>query len=181
MSVPAGRYMLGPEQATLVVNTRKGGAAAKAGHDLSIEVGAWSAELEIADDPARSRLTLSADSRSLKVIEGTGGIQSLGEDDKAGITQTIDEEVLKGGTIRFQSSSATPSPDGGAITVAGELELLGTRAPLSFELQVDGGHLVGSATIKQTTWGIKPYSAMWGALKVLDDVVVSVDGTLPAG
>jgi polyisoprenoid-binding protein YceI len=180
MSIPAGTYALGPEHAMLTVTTGKGGAAAKAGHNLSIEVASWSAELVIADDPTQSHLTLNADSRSLKVVHGTGGIQSLGDDDKVGISKTINDEVLKGGTIHFQSSSVTPSSNGGPISVAGELELLGKRAPLSFELQADdGGRIAGSATVKQTDWGMKPYSALFGTLKVLDEVVVSIDGTLP--
>jgi hypothetical protein len=178
--IPAGSYTLGPEQATLTVRTGKGGAAAKAGHNLLIEVTSWSAGLEVADDSAQSSLTLSADARSLKVRDGTGGIQALGEDDKAGISKTIDEDVLKGGSIEFRSSSVTPSPDGGPITVSGELELLGRSAPLSFELQADeGGHIAGTATLKQTDHGIKPYSALFGTLKVLDELVIAVDGTLP--
>jgi polyisoprenoid-binding protein YceI len=177
--IPAGSYTLGPAQATLTVRTRKGGAAAKAGHNLLIEVTAWSAALDVADDPAQSSLTLSADARSLKVLDGTGGIQALGEDDKAGITQTIHDEVLKGGSIQFRSTSVTPSPNGGPVAVSGELELLGRSAPLSFELRVDDGHIAAAATVKQTDWGIKPYSALFGTLKVLDEVVIEVDGTLP--
>ena len=178
--IPAGSYTLGPEQATLTVRTGKGGAAAKAGHNLLIEVTSWSAALKVADDPAQSSLTLSADARSLKVRDGTGGIQALGEDDKAGITKTIDEDVLKGGSIEFRSSSVAPGPNGDPITVSGELELLGRSAPLSFDLQADeGGHITGSATLKQSDHGIKPYSALFGTLKVLDELVITVDGTLP--
>ena len=181
MSIPAGKYTLGPEQATLMVRTGKGGAAAKAGHNLSIEVTSWSAELDVADDPAQSSLTLNADARSLKVVDGTGGIQALGEDDKAGITKTIDEDVLKGGIDpSFGPASVTPSPNGGPIAVSGELELLGRSAPLSFELQADDdGHITGTATLKQTDHGIKPYSALFGTLKVLDEVDIAVDGALP--
>jgi polyisoprenoid-binding protein YceI len=178
--IAVGTYTLGPEQAMLTVRTGKGGAAAKAGHNLLIEVTSWSAALEVADDPAQSSLTLSADARSLQVRDGTGGIQALGDDDKAGITKTIDDDVLKGGSIEFRSSAVTPSPNGGPITVSGELELLGRSAPLSFELEVDdGGHVAGSATLKQSSHGIKPYSALFGTLKVLDEVVIAVDGTLP--
>jgi YceI-like domain len=178
--IEAGTYTLGPEQATLTVRTGKSGAASKAGHNLVIEVTAWSAVLVVAADPARSSLTLSAEARSLKVVDGTGGIQSLGDDDKAGITKTIDGDVLQGGSIEFRSSSVTPSPNGGPIVVRGELELLGRGAPLAFELDVDdGGHLAGTATLKQTDHGIKPYSALFGTLKVLDELVIAVDGTLP--
>jgi hypothetical protein len=32
--------------------------------------------------------------------------------------------------------------------------------------------------VTQTRWGMKPYSALFGALKVLDDVEVVLDGRL---
>ena len=85
--------VFGPDNATLTVRTKRTGAASKAGHDLLIEVGSWSATLDPDADPA---LTLTADSRSLRVVEGTGGIQALDDEAKAGIAQTIDEEVLVG-------------------------------------------------------------------------------------
>ena len=42
------------------------------------------------------------------------------------------------------------------------------------------GEVSGSARIKQSRLGIKPYSALFGALKVADEVEVSVEATLPA-
>ena len=115
----------------------------------------------------------------MQVLEGTGGMTKLGDDDKVGIKQTIDEDVLKGTPITFESSRVTA--DGDRLTVDGELELLGRREPLSFTIALDGDHLTGSATVKQTDWGIKPYSALFGTLKVSDEVVVAVDGQLSAG
>jgi len=137
----------GPHNVTLTVHTKRGGAAAKAGHDLTILVERWSATL---DDGA---LTLDVDPHSLKVLEGTGGITALGDDDKAGIAQTIDEEVLKGTPITYRS---------------GELTLNGVTRPVAFTF--DGSE--GRAEIKQTDFKIKPYSALFGTLKVADVVEV---------
>jgi hypothetical protein len=100
--IESGRHTFGPENATLTVETKRTGAASKAGHDLVIEVTSWAAALDVADDPA---IKLTADAGSLRVREGRGGIQALGDDDKAGIEQTIDEEVLKGTAIEFRSSA----------------------------------------------------------------------------
>ena len=165
----------GPANATLTVRTKRTGAASKAGHDLLIEVTSWEATL----DPDGGSVTLTADPRSLRVLEGTGGIQSLDDEDKAGIEQTIDEEVLKGGNISYRSSAVTARY--GGYDVEGELDLLGVRAPLSFSLSVDGDHLTGSAQVKQTDFKLKPYSALFGTLKVADVVEVSIDATLPKG
>lgn len=35
-----------------------------------------------------------------------------------------------------------------------------------------------TATVAQTRWGIKPYSAFLGALKLADEVGIEVDATL---
>jgi hypothetical protein len=170
-------HVFGPENASLTVRTKRTGAASKAGHDLLIEVTAWSATLDPDADPA---LTLTADSRSLRVLEGSGGIQALGEDDKAGIEQTIDEEVLTGTAIEFRSSMVELGSDGSG-TVDGELELAGRRHPVTVELTVaEDGRLTGSATVRQSDWGMKPYSALFGTLKVADEVEVQVD-TAPHG
>jgi hypothetical protein len=141
--------MYGPENAELTVHTKRAGAAAKAGHDLTILVERWSATY---DD---GELVFEADSRSLRVIEGSGGITSLGDDEKAAIGQTIDDEVLKGTPITYRG---------------GELTLNGVTRPVAFTF--DGTQ--GGAEIKQTDFKIKPYSALFGTLKVADVVEVKV-------
>jgi len=176
MAPAPGTYALGPGDGTLTVRTGKGGAAAKAGHDLVIEVTSWSATLELGDERA---LALTADARSLRVRDGTGGITTLGDEEKAGIEQTIDDEVLRGGSIEFRSTAVQAADR--TLSVRGDLDLLGTRRPIAFDLTVDGdGRLTGSARIRQTDWGIKPYSALFGTLKVADEVEVAVDATLSA-
>jgi polyisoprenoid-binding protein YceI len=163
---------LGPQNGTLTVRTGKGGAAAKAGHNLVIEVQRWQGTL------TPEAVELTADARSMRVVSGSGGMSSLGDEEKAGISQTIDEEVLKGGNIHYRSSAVTARDDGG-YDVEGELDLLGVTRPLAFALSVDGDRLTGSASVKQTDWRMKPYSALFGTLKVADVVEVSIDATLP--
>jgi polyisoprenoid-binding protein YceI len=179
VSLQAGTYRLGPDDGTLSVRTKRTGAAAKAGHDLLIEVTAWEATLQVGDDAADTSIELEADGASLHVREGTGGIQSLGDNDKASIRQSIDDDVLKGQAITFRSTAVTGA-DGG-LTVEGELTLAGATRPLGFDLAVgDDGRLSAVAVVKQTDWGMKPYSALFGALKVVDEVEVVIDAGLPS-
>jgi polyisoprenoid-binding protein YceI len=180
MPFSPGTYTLNSDHGTLSVRTGRGGGDAKTGHDLLIEVGSWEGTLQLAEDPAASSVSLTADAGSLRVLEGTGGMTKLGDDDKNGIKQTIDEDILKGCTITFQSSAVRAGADGG-LDVDGELELLGRHAPAAFSLTIDdGGHVTGRATVKQTNHGIKPYSALFGTLKVADEVEVAVDAQLPS-
>jgi polyisoprenoid-binding protein YceI len=179
VAIQRGTYRLGPGDGTLSVHTKRTGAAAKAGHNLTMHVGAWEAVLEIAADAGVSSLEVKADGSSLRVVEGTGGMQSLDDDDKANIEQTIDDEVLKAQEITFRSSRVEESADGG-LAVEGELTLLGATRPLAFAVAVgDDGRLVCTAIVKQTNWGMKLYSALFGTLKVADEVEVSLDAVLP--
>jgi len=167
-------YTLGPDDGTLLVRTGRGGAVAKAGHDLLIHVTAWSATLDL-DAPS---VVLDADSTSLRVREGTGGMQALDDGDLANIETTINDEVLLRRDIGFRSTSV--SGEGDALRVAGDLTVFGATRPIAFELAVDGGRVRGMAVVRQTDFGMKPYSALFGALKVADEVRVEVDATLPA-
>jgi polyisoprenoid-binding protein YceI len=181
MTIPPGRYALGPGDATLTVRTGKAGAASKAGHNLVIEVTSWNATLDLGDGPGDGALALTADARSLRVRDGSGGIQALGDEEKASIEQSIDSDVLKGGAIEFRSTRVEQRPDG-TLRVQGDLDLLGTSRPIAFDLDTAGdGRLTGSARFKQTAFGIKPFSALFGTLKVADEVEVAVDARLPAG
>jgi polyisoprenoid-binding protein YceI len=66
---------------------------------------------------------------------------------------------------------------GSGVRVEGELTLAGKTKPLGLELSVGAdGKLAATAVVAQTAWGMKPYSALWGALKVLDEVEVVLDG-----
>ena len=177
MPLPAGTHQLGPDNATLSVRTKRSGAAAKAGHDLLIHVTAWEATIAAGEDPADTTMELRADASSLRVIEGTGGMQALGEDDLANIRQTIDDEVLKRAPITFRATSVSAAGDG--LRVEGDLTLGGTTAPIAFDLAVADGRLTSRATVKQTACKIKPYSALFGALKVVDEVAVELDAALP--
>ncbi len=176
MPFTPGTYEVGPQNAELLVNTRRSGAAAKAGHDLVIEVTSWSGALVLGPEPSDTSITLHADGDSLRVREGSGGIQALQDDDKENIRQTIDDEVLTRTAIDFRSSTVEPGLEVGNLRVRGELELAGQTRPIDFELTLtDDGLLTGNATVKQSDWGIKPYSGLFGALKVVDEVEVSVD------
>jgi polyisoprenoid-binding protein YceI len=180
MSIQPGTHKLGPSNASLTVKTGRTGAAAKAGHNLVIEVASWEATLVVGDDPTQTSIELDADGGSLSVVDGSGGAKALSDDDKVDIKKSIDKDVLKKKSIEFRSTGVTANDDGSELGVAGDLTLLGTTAPVDFKISVAGdGKLTGTATVAQTNHKIKPYSALFGALKVVDEVEVVVDATVP--
>lgn len=181
MKIPPGSYQLGPEDGRLTVHTQRSGAAAMAGHNLVIDVTSWKAVLTAGEAAADLRVELDVDGGSLRVREGTGGMQTLEPQHKQEIEQTIDDEVLKRDAISFRSTGAAPAQDGEGVTVEGDLTLRGTSRPISFDVSAEeDGTVSASTVIRQTDYGIKPYSTLFGALKVVDEVEVRIAARLPA-
>lgn len=179
MAFPKGTHQLGPDNATLMIQTGRAGAASKAGHDLMIAVTSWKATLEVGEDSSATSAELSVDATSLRVRRGDGGIKSLSDEDKREIEGTIDEKVLKRSEVSFISKDASGGAGDERIGFQGDLTIGGTTRPISFQLTCEeGGSFGGNAAVAQSEWGIKPYSAMLGALKVADEVEVAIDGQL---
>lgn len=178
MALATGTHRIGPETASLEVRTFRDGLAAKAGHDLVLAVTRWQATAEVAADPAAWRIALDADPRSLEVRGAHGGVKPLTDADRREIAATIDRKVLGRRPIEFRSSAVRR--EGERLVVEGELHIAGRSAPLTAELDVaPDGRIAGTVPVVQSRWGIEPYRAMMGALKVRDEVEVSIDGRLP--
>ena len=172
----AGAYRLGPESGRLLVKTTRTGLGAKAGHDLTIEVTRWHGRATV--DPAtptNSSVTVEVEVDSLEVREGTGGVKPLTDADRAEIKQTLGEilHTAQHPTITFRSSQAEGSA--GSFTVDGELTVMGVTRPVMVQGRVTDGRVVGGATVVQSRWGIRPYSAFFGALRLSDEVKVDFD------
>jgi polyisoprenoid-binding protein YceI len=173
-----GNFKLGPDTGRVVIQTGRAGLAAKAGHDLTIEVTGWSAQVEVPaeEDGGISAATVSAelDLGSLEVREGKGGAKPLSEGDRAQIKKQM-EGILGGATASFASSRIIATgASGGAIE--GTVTLNGKTQPSRLQVTTPGpGRYRGSATLTQTAFGIKPYTGFFGALKLRDEVGVEFE------
>jgi polyisoprenoid-binding protein YceI len=177
--IAPGTHRLGPDDASLQVRTYREGIGAKVGHDLVLEVTHWEATVDIAGDPARSSVELSADPRSLEVREGLRGIKPLTDRERTEIRRNIDEKVLRGEPIRFRSNSVT-LVDAEHLVVKGELAMAGATRPVTAQLGVDaGGRVTAVVRLAQSAWGIRPYRGLMGALKVRDEVEIAIAARLP--
>jgi len=178
--ISSGTYEVGPTQGTLQLHTGREGVAKKVGHDLVIEAKKWTAKINVDDDPTRSTATVTVDTRSLEVVSGAGGAKPLSDKDRKDIKENIDKKVLK--TDKFPeitfTSTKVQSSGGDSFTVQGDLTIMGTARPASMDITVSGGKASGTMTLKQTEWGIKPFSALMGALKLADVLKVQVDATV---
>jgi polyisoprenoid-binding protein YceI len=171
VALAAGTYALGPSDGTVQVKTYRDGIAQAVGHDLVFEVTQWNATVTVGGDGAPA-IELTVDPTSLEVREGLRGVKPLTDKDRADIKKNIDAKVLERRPISFRSKSATV---GDRISVTGDLTLGGTTREATFELADSDGRLTGTLPITQSDYGIKPFRALMGALRVRDSVDVEID------
>lgn len=176
MAIQPGRHQFGPENGRITLRTSRDGLVAQAGHDLRIDATRWSGELVVGADLSPTSLDVTVDLGALVVREGTGGIKPLTDRDKREIAVTA-RKVLAADRYpdaTFTATSFEPSGDGGTIT--GALALAGRSRPERLEVsQTAPGRYSATTYIRQTDFGIKPYSAFLGSLKVSDAVKVEVE------
>jgi len=161
--------------AEIYVLSFKDGMLAKLAHDLKMKV----ERFEISVDDDTKRIDAKFDTRSVKVVcrrkDGQDDPSGLNVIETTAIQSNIESDVLaskKFPEATFVSTSV--SPEGEGFRIAGNLTLLGKTKPVSTVAKRVGDRLVAELRLHQPDFGIKPYSAMMGALKVQADVTVVV-------
>jgi polyisoprenoid-binding protein YceI len=174
-----GTYRFGPSHARLLIKTGRAGLGRRAGHDLVIEATRWHAEAVVAvGAPDRSSVSVTVETGSLEVREGTGGLKPLTDGDRAEIKRTLGDKALLDTaahpTITFRSTRITGTPQ--AYEITGDLTIKGRTHPVTVHGKGAGDRVLrGWATLTQSTWGIKPYTAFLGALRLADEVRVEFE------
>src|SRR4051812_15247614 len=157
--------------AQCLVYSYKDGLLSKIAHDLKHRV----TRFKLAVDEQTRSIEAEIDASSLCVDcvmqDGVESGADLSDDDKSRIEQQIVEDVLhakRHPTIRFRSTLVRPSPEG--LFIQGELDLRDCTRPVSAIARRVNGHYDAELTINQPEFGIKPFSAMLGTLKIKPDV-----------
>lgn len=165
-------------QGSIQLFTYKDGMLARLAHDLRLTV-------------RRFRITLDGTSVHAEfmpetiVVDGTmrEGVldaKELSEKDKGKIKATMLGEVLRASQharIRFEGKVR---PQAGAYVAKGTLTLVGKSADVAVAIQRDGAMATGEFELTPSKWGIKPYAALAGAIKLQDRVGVRFEIPIPA-
>lgn len=152
----------------------KTGALSAVGHDVELE--ATSVVVEATTSSVRAEI----DASSLRVRHALRGDrpdpEALSGRDRRSIEDNARDDVLQAGRhprITFVSTAVEPQADGGVV-VRGDLTLHGVTRPIELHARRDGDHLAAEIDLDQTQYGIRPFTAMLGALKVQPVVRVRV-------
>jgi hypothetical protein len=180
---PVGTYELTPASGRVLLRTGREGLAARVGHDLVLEITQWSARVTVPAEGSGATETVTAelDLGSLAVREGSGGAKPLSDRDRRDI-QNQARKILGHATQAIFNSTRvlqSASPVGGSGAIEGTLLLNAVTQSVRFQVTaVAPGRYRGSGTIRQTDFGITPYSGFFGALKLRDEVTVEFEVTI---
>jgi polyisoprenoid-binding protein YceI len=173
-------YTIVASESSFWVFVAKAGLFSAFAHDHEIGVKSFTGKIVLPESGAGGgSLELEVNAASLAVLD-----KQPSEADKQKIFDSMHKEVLESAKfpkIAFKSVSVSDLKQTGAdaynLTLNGDLTLKGVtrRIAVPVLLTVNAQQLraVGKYTLKQTDFGIKPYSAAGGAVKVKNEVVVN--------
>jgi polyisoprenoid-binding protein YceI len=133
------------------------------GHDVTLRV--TSLSLDVGDDDG---ITADFDPGSLRVVDDI--LDSNRRDIERNAEKVL--EPRKHPKIQFRSVSVVRNGDRAGIE--GDLTLHGVTNQISLDAYDDGQRWNAKVVLDQRKFGIKPFSAMLGALKIKSDVEVNI-------
>jgi hypothetical protein len=151
------------------LDTSAKGLLARLGHDLRLAIERF--DIEVAEGTVQGRFELG----SLRVIGTLHGercdTSAPSASDRAQIERTVRDEILHaeryGDAVWRGRVRIAPR-----LEVQGELTLCGRTAPLELAVARSPGELRAEVALVPSRFGIAPYKALGGALKVADRVLL---------
>lgn len=146
------------------------------GHRLTIAMRQWQATVGWAgSEPASAELAVEVD--SLQVLRGEGGVKGLSGPEKGMVRSNALKSLDAGRFPRICFTADTIETTAGGYRLAGMLQIRGKTREHVIDLRTedlgDSWRLSSQSTVRQSDFGVKPFSLLMGSLKVVDDVTVS--------
>ncbi|SOX54208.1 YceI family protein, partial [Mycobacterium ahvazicum] len=160
----------------LQLRTGVKGRAARMGHRLTIEMTRWRATVRwTGADPVAAELVVETD--SFEVIGSRGGVKGLSGPEKALVRSNALSSLGadRFPEIRFGADVIEQSERGYLLT--GTLEIRGNRHEHVIDLHTEdlgeSWRISAESTVRQSDFGIKPYSLLMGSVQVADEVTLT--------
>jgi len=156
----------------LHIYTYKQGWLAKLAHDLCICVQHFNIELEATQ--VRAEIDLGSFSVDGVMERGQLNPNRLSQSDRNTINRTIAEEIFLEGQHQpaIFSGSITELADSNRYLLTGVLQLMRQTHRVEIVVELKATTIEFQTTLVPSQWGIPPYRAMGGALKLQDRVEV---------
>jgi len=168
----------------LLLRTGVAGRAARMGHRLTIAMTRW--EAAVSWDGAKPiSAELTVETRSFAVLRGEGGIKGLSEPEKGLVTSNAMKTLDAGRYPRIGFRSHDITATGTGYRLAGTLGIKGQSRDHVIDVRTedlgDSWRMSAESVVRQSEFGVKPYSLLMGSLQVADDVTISFTAVHPKG
>ncbi len=162
----------------LTVWTYKDGLLARLAHDLALAATGFSATAEVEGDLVRVEVRAPVAGLRVRGQVKRGEVVPLGDKEHRDIADNVKgPRVLDGARHPEVLYRGEGRRAGDRVRLEGALTLRGASRPLAVEgrWQAAGGEVTasGEVELRPSEWGIEPFTALMGALKVQDRVRVS--------
>lgn len=167
------------DDAELLVFTRKEGLLSRLGHDLKLAATRFRIEVDATTGQVEASCEAASFGVRCALHDGKEDPGELSPDNRAEIDRNLQRDVLDSAhhpTMRL-SATASPAPASegqGSWRIRGTLSLRGITRPVEIPVRRVDDKLVAELVIHQPDFGIKPFSAAFGALRVHADVRLEV-------
>ena len=152
------------------VFTYKAGLLSRLAHDLRLTLQRFEVTLE--EDSVRCRFWPESLCVDGAVYRGAVDPSTPGRGDKQKIHDNIPRKILH--TARFPEITFDGSVDGRG-QVAGTLVMNGRSQRISLDFREESGRYRGATELIPTRWGIAPFKAVGGAIKLQDRVRIEFE------
>jgi hypothetical protein len=167
----------GEGEATCTIVAYKDGVLSRAGHDVKLEAGS------VVVDVDDGTIVAVVDARTIHPVcamkDGREDRAALSPRDLETIRGYVENDILsvaRHPEIRFESTALVRQ--GNAFAVDGKLTLRGRSRPLRARVEQRDDRWITRVTIRQPEFGIRPFTALLGGLKIKPDVLVEI--SIPA-
>jgi polyisoprenoid-binding protein YceI len=158
------------------VFTYKEGLLSPVAHDLCLRITRFSIDVDLAQGAVTARFDTNSLVVDSPMKDGAENPNALSTSDKHKIAGQIREDVLHSAQhpeAVFRGSSVVARADGG-YDLRGELTLHGVTRQLAGQTHDVAGRQQLELRLHQPDFGITPYRAMLGTLKIQADVTIRV-------
>jgi polyisoprenoid-binding protein YceI len=169
-------WTLDASDGELQLRTGVTGRAARMGHRLTIAMTRWQATVSWdGDQPVTAELVVETD--SFEVLRGEGGVKGLSGPEKivvrSNALRSLNADRFP--EIRFTADTIDKTDDG--YRLSGTLQIRGKSREHVIDLRTDdlgdSWRMSAESRVRQSDYGIKPFSLLMGSVQVTDDVTVS--------
>jgi len=153
--------------------TFKEGILSRVAHDLQLTLHRF--DVTVDDGEVSCRFWPESITVDGAIMNGNLRPNTLKNKDKKEIVQNIQTKILHTSAHPTAELRGQLQGDGAQTRLTGTLQIAGRTRPFQMAIEHQEHRWTGEVSIKPTDWGIQPFRALMGAIRLQDRILVRFD------